>query len=166
MNHGCKHPLGGFVTDLVIGQPDRLVQRVKTVFERGGAGQEVIDTARFLFGPIEKVWARTRRINPKEHQDGLILAIAAESIVKLIAFLAVGAFVVWGLSGGIGMDMWTDTTNYAMSVDDVLANPLVIGDSYTVNQGAALTVAAPGILGNDTEVYGTTLAAALLRNAS
>jgi Na+/proline symporter/signal transduction histidine kinase len=44
----------------------------------------------------------TRRINPKEHQDGLILAIAAESIVKLIAFLAVGAFVVWGLNGGIG----------------------------------------------------------------
>ncbi len=43
----------------------------------------------------------TRRINPKEHQDGLILAIAVESIVKLAAFLAVGAFVVWGLNGGI-----------------------------------------------------------------
>jgi len=44
----------------------------------------------------------TRRINPKERQDGLILAIAVESIVKLVAFLAVGAFVVWGLNGGIG----------------------------------------------------------------
>ncbi len=44
----------------------------------------------------------TRRINPKEHQDGLILAIAVESIVKLVAFLAVGAFVVWGLNNGIG----------------------------------------------------------------
>ena len=43
----------------------------------------------------------TRRINPKEHQNGLILAIAVESIVKLAAFLGVGAFVVWGLSGGI-----------------------------------------------------------------
>src|SRR5580658_893941 len=43
----------------------------------------------------------TRRINPKEHQDGLILAIAVESIVKLVAFLAVGAFVVWRLNGGI-----------------------------------------------------------------
>ena len=43
----------------------------------------------------------TRRINPKERQDGLILAIAVESIVKLGAFLAVGAFVVWGLNGGI-----------------------------------------------------------------
>ena len=44
----------------------------------------------------------TRRINPKEHQDGLILAIAFESIVKLMAFLAVGAFVVWRLNNGIG----------------------------------------------------------------
>src|SRR5574337_1071381 len=43
----------------------------------------------------------TRRINPKEHQDGLILAIAVESVVKLVAFLAVGAFVVWGLHGGV-----------------------------------------------------------------
>ncbi len=43
----------------------------------------------------------TRRLNPKEHQDGLILAIAVESIVKLAAFLAVGTFVIWGLNGGI-----------------------------------------------------------------
>jgi len=43
----------------------------------------------------------TRRINPKEHQFGLILAIAVESIVKLVAFLAVGVFVVWGLNGGV-----------------------------------------------------------------
>jgi len=44
----------------------------------------------------------TRRIDPTEHQDGLILAIAVESIVKLVAFLAVGAFVVWGLHDGLG----------------------------------------------------------------
>src|SRR5271166_5830150 len=48
----------------------------------------------------------TRRINPKEHQDGLILAIAVESVVKLVAFLAVGAFVIWGLHGGI-LDLTT-----------------------------------------------------------
>ncbi len=52
----------------------------------------------------------TRRINPKEHQDGLILAIAVESIVKLVAFLAVGAFVVWRLNNGI-----RDLTNIAGS---------------------------------------------------
>jgi Na+/proline symporter/signal transduction histidine kinase len=44
----------------------------------------------------------TRRIDATEHQDGLILAVAAESLVKLVAFLGVGAFVVWGSFGGIG----------------------------------------------------------------
>src|SRR5271156_1476785 len=44
----------------------------------------------------------TRRLDPTEHQNGLILAIAVESLVKLVAFLAVGAFVVWGLFGGLG----------------------------------------------------------------
>jgi Na+/proline symporter/signal transduction histidine kinase/CheY-like chemotaxis protein len=44
----------------------------------------------------------TRRIDPTEHQNGLILAIAVESVVKLVAFLAVGAFVVWGLFDGLG----------------------------------------------------------------
>ena len=43
----------------------------------------------------------TRRLNPAERQDGLMLAVAAESLVKLIAFLAVGAFAVWGFFGGL-----------------------------------------------------------------
>ncbi len=43
----------------------------------------------------------TRQLNPAERQDGLMLAVAAESLVKLLAFLAVGAFAVWGFSGGV-----------------------------------------------------------------
>jgi Na+/proline symporter/signal transduction histidine kinase len=42
----------------------------------------------------------TRQIDATEHQDGLILAIAAESIVKLVAFMAVGLFVTFALFGG------------------------------------------------------------------
>jgi Na+/proline symporter/signal transduction histidine kinase len=42
----------------------------------------------------------TRHIDTTEHQDGMILAIAVESMVKLLAFLAVGAFVVFGMMGG------------------------------------------------------------------
>ena len=37
----------------------------------------------------------TRHIDATEHQDGLMLAIAAESLVKLVAFLAVGVFVTF-----------------------------------------------------------------------
>jgi len=42
----------------------------------------------------------TRHIDATEHQDGLMLAIATESIVKLFAFLAVGAFVTFWMFDG------------------------------------------------------------------
>jgi len=42
----------------------------------------------------------TRHVDATEHQDGLMLAIAAESIVKLFAFLAVGIFVTFWMFGG------------------------------------------------------------------
>ncbi len=44
----------------------------------------------------------TRHIEATEHQDGLIFAIATESVVKLLAFLAVGCFVTWGMFDGVG----------------------------------------------------------------
>lgn len=43
----------------------------------------------------------TRHVNPRESHQGLIHAIAFESIVKLVAFLAVGLFVVYGLFDGL-----------------------------------------------------------------
>ncbi|TYC52876.1 hybrid sensor histidine kinase/response regulator [Rhodobacterales bacterium] len=46
-------------------------------------------------------WAfGTRHIDATEHQEGLMLAIAAEAIVKLIAFLAVGIWVTYFLYSG------------------------------------------------------------------
>src|SRR5437764_960228 len=42
----------------------------------------------------------TRHIDATEHQDGLMLAIATESIVKLIAFVGVGVFVTFWLFDG------------------------------------------------------------------
>jgi Na+/proline symporter/CheY-like chemotaxis protein/nitrogen-specific signal transduction histidine kinase len=42
----------------------------------------------------------TRHIDATEHQDGLMLAIAVESIVKLVAFVAVGVFVTFWMFGG------------------------------------------------------------------
>src|SRR5262245_58637788 len=43
----------------------------------------------------------TRHIDATEHQEGLIAAVAAESLVKLAAFLTVGFFVVFSVFGGI-----------------------------------------------------------------
>jgi Na+/proline symporter/CheY-like chemotaxis protein len=42
----------------------------------------------------------TRHIDATEHQDGLMLAIATESVVKLIAFLCVGVFVTFVMFAG------------------------------------------------------------------
>src|SRR5512141_2178988 len=44
----------------------------------------------------------TRHIDATEHQHGLMLAIATESIIKLFAFLAVGIFVTFWMFGGPG----------------------------------------------------------------
>ena len=44
----------------------------------------------------------TRHIDATEHQDGLVVAIAVESLVKLVAFLIGGVFVVYWMVGGIG----------------------------------------------------------------
>ena len=39
--------------------------------------------------------------------------------------------------------------------------PVAAGESYTVQAGQTLTVAAPGVLGNDTDADGTALVAQL-----
>ena len=60
------------------------------------------DSALFvaLFMAAFAVLFGTRHIDATEHQDGLMLAIATESIVKLVAFLAVGIFVTFVMFPG------------------------------------------------------------------
>lgn len=47
----------------------------------------------------------TRKLDVTEHHRGLMFAIAFESLVKLMAFIAVGLFVIYGLYNGFG-DLW------------------------------------------------------------
>lgn len=42
----------------------------------------------------------TRSLNASERHPGIVIAIAVEAVVKLVALLAVGVFVVWGIAGG------------------------------------------------------------------
>jgi Na+/proline symporter/signal transduction histidine kinase len=44
----------------------------------------------------------TRNLDASEHHRGLMWAIALESLVKLLAFLAMGLFVIFGVFGGFG----------------------------------------------------------------
>jgi hypothetical protein len=43
----------------------------------------------------------TRNLNVNERHHGVVIAIAVEAVVKLVALIAVGIFVVWGIGGGI-----------------------------------------------------------------
>ncbi len=56
----------------------------------------------------------TRRLETTEGHEGLVAAIAFESIVKLFAFLAVGVFVTYGIYGGI-----TDVFAQAMQNESI-----------------------------------------------
>jgi PAS domain S-box-containing protein len=53
----------------------------------------------------------TRHLESTEHHRGMIQAVAFESLIKLVAFVAVGLFVGFGLYGGFG-DLW-DKVNQA-----------------------------------------------------
>lgn len=48
----------------------------------------------------------TRNLEPNERHEGLVVAIAFESIIKLVAFLAVGIFVTYGIYNGFD-DLFT-----------------------------------------------------------
>src|SRR5207302_3920835 len=59
------------------------------------------------------------------------------------------------LSGSVSVDLWNDASAYTMTVDDVIVNALSFAltannDSYSVTSGKTLTVAAAGVLANDT----------------
>lgn len=43
-----------------------------------------------------------RHLDPMEHHEGLIAVVAFESLVKLVAFLLAGLYVVYGIFGGYG----------------------------------------------------------------
>ncbi len=44
----------------------------------------------------------TRNLDANERHHGVVIAIAVEAVVKLVALVAVGVFVIWGLGGGAG----------------------------------------------------------------
>ncbi|MEZ5730953.1 MAG: sensor histidine kinase [Paracoccaceae bacterium] len=44
----------------------------------------------------------TRNLDANERHHGVVMAIALEAVVKLVALLAVGVFTVWVVAGGVG----------------------------------------------------------------
>lgn len=70
-------------------------------------------------------------------------------------------------TGGISADVYTYDAPYLLSFDDVTVTalvqlPVVQNDSYQIPQGSALTISAPGVLGNDQNGSSVNLTAALV----
>ena len=88
-----------------------------------------------------------------------------------LALNANGSFTYTPTAGYSGADSFTympndgtvngNTATVAITVQAVAVNraPVAAADSYTVNAGATLTVAAPGVLANDTDADGNALTA-------
>ncbi|TBU97324.1 hybrid sensor histidine kinase/response regulator [Stutzerimonas kirkiae] len=81
----------------------------------------------------------TRNLDVTEHHRGMVLAIAFESLVKLLAFLAVGAFITFGLFNGFGdlfnqayanpalSEYWVSTVNWpSMLVQTTVAMMAIV----------------------------------------
>ncbi|CAN7244368.1 PAS domain-containing hybrid sensor histidine kinase/response regulator [Pararhizobium sp. LjRoot255] len=73
-----------------------------------GAGENFVDLPLLvtLFLACFAIVFGTRHTDATEHQDGLILAIAMESVVKLLALVTAGLYVVFFLFDG-PRDLWT-----------------------------------------------------------
>ena len=72
-----------------------------------GRPPAVLTDAAFLTAVGMAVFAilfGTRHIDANEHHQGMVAAIAFESCVKLLAFIAVGIFVVVAFGPGLGSD--------------------------------------------------------------
>lgn len=81
----------------------------------------------------------TREVVSSENHHGMVLAIAFESLVKLVAFLAVGLFVCYGLYDGVG-----DAYLHAAALPQMSA-PLVM-DAWRAGFIAQTLLAAIAVL--------------------
>jgi Na+/proline symporter/nitrogen-specific signal transduction histidine kinase len=72
--------------------------------EKGGTVEILHDTPFYvaLFMALFTIAFGTRALDVSERHEGMVAAIAFEGLVKLVAFLAVGVFVTFGIFNGAG----------------------------------------------------------------
>ncbi|MDX2499608.1 MAG: histidine kinase, partial [Deltaproteobacteria bacterium] len=100
------------------------------------------DTAFYvaLMLAVFAIFFGTRSLDAAERHEGLVAAIAFESIIKLVAFLAVGLFVTYGLNNGFG-DLFAKAhrlsdLNSALTIDSSTQSYPFFEDLVTINAGS------------------------------
>jgi len=112
--YGKSQLLAGMVTVIaVIGvvpyialQLKAMAASVDVLLEHSVSGVEIwgLDST-FLIAVVLALFSilfGTRHLDATERHEGMVAAVAFESVVKLIAFMAVGIFVTYGMFGGLG----------------------------------------------------------------
>ncbi|MBI3710214.1 MAG: histidine kinase, partial [Proteobacteria bacterium] len=118
--YGKSHLLGGLVTIIavIVIMPYIALQLkgVSTSYSvlawypdvapvEPGVGLSILNDTALHIAILMAIFAilfGTRHIDATERHEGMVTAIAFESIVKLIAFMAVGVFVTFGMFEGVG----------------------------------------------------------------
>lgn len=112
--YGKSNTLGVIVTVLAVvaATPYIALQLQSVVLSFGVFASAAPDGSRPLEAAQIAVWVAvglalftilfgTRNLDAREQHHGIVTAIAVEAVVKLVALLAVGSFVVWGIAGGV-----------------------------------------------------------------
>jgi Na+/proline symporter/nitrogen-specific signal transduction histidine kinase len=112
--YGKSQLLAGMVTVIaVIGvvpyialQLKAMAASVEVLLEHSAGAVEVwgLDST-FLIAVVLALFSilfGTRHLDATERHEGMVAAVAFESVVKLVAFMAVGLFVTYGMFGGLG----------------------------------------------------------------
>ncbi len=106
--YGKSNVLGVIVTVLAVAATTPYIalqlQSISLSFEAFAGDAEVAPQQMALWTAaglaVFTILFGTRNLDAKEQHHGVVIAIAVEAVVKLVALLAVGAFVVWGLADG------------------------------------------------------------------
>ncbi|MBL8428393.1 MAG: histidine kinase [Dechloromonas sp.] len=112
--YGKSQLLAGMVTVIaVIGvvpyialQLKAMAASVDVLLEHSGGSFQVLGLdSTFLIAVVLALFSilfGTRHLDATERHEGMVAAVAFESVVKIVAFMAVGIFVTYGMFGGLG----------------------------------------------------------------
>ena len=92
------------VTPYIALQLQSITLSFSTFAEADAGGVDTTESSVFWVASGLAVFAilfGTRNLDANERHHGVVTAVAVEAVVKLVALLAVGIFVVWGIAGGV-----------------------------------------------------------------
>ena len=109
--YGKSAALGALVTGVcVLGIVPYIALQIKAIAASfvtltgsgAGAGEAAATTALYTTGALAvfTILFGVRSVEATERHEGIVLAVAVESVLKLVAFLALGVFVTFGLFHG------------------------------------------------------------------